>query len=243
LPANAAEDYPYLWESDLPFRTSVSRIKKEQLQAMEDDVDERLFDAKPQYVQPPTRPGFMQDAQMENRPAYGAELGVMVHSVMMYLNFAAITDDAAANEKLIADACNRLKTAPNKPTERKIIGYVLPFLGTPLAKRMKAAQQAGTLKREQKFVTEQSACKLFDRYRDKPDEAQVLVQGVIDAYFIEGDEIVLVDYKTDKIPQGEDAAEYLDRTYGGQMMLYADALEQYSGKKVGERRIVSLRGR
>ncbi len=32
----------------------------------------------------------------------------------------------------------------------------------------------------------------------------VLVQGIIDAYFIEGDEIVLVDYKTDRIGQGEE---------------------------------------
>ena len=33
----------------------------------------------------------------------------------------------------------------------------------------------------------------------------VLVQGIIDAYFIEGEEIVLVDYKTDRIGQGEES--------------------------------------
>lgn len=31
----------------------------------------------------------------------------------------------------------------------------------------------------------------------------VLVQGIIDAYFIEGEEIVLVDYKTDRMRSWE----------------------------------------
>ncbi len=33
-------------------------------------------------------------------------------------------------------------------------------------------------------------------------QERVLVQGIIDAYFLEGDEIVLVDYKTDRVRRG-----------------------------------------
>ena len=35
-------------------------------------------------------------------------------------------------------------------------------------------------------------------------EENVLVQGIIDAYFIEDEEIVLVDYKTDFVRRGDE---------------------------------------
>ena len=51
-------------------------------------------------------------------------------------------------------------------------------------------------------------------------EETVLVQGIIDAYFVEDGEIVLVDYKTDRV---NEAHELVDR-YKTQLDLYADAL-------------------
>lgn len=51
---------------------------------------------------------------------------------------------------------------------------------------------------------------------------QVIVQGIMDAFFIEEDHIVLVDYKTDFVKSEK---QLVDR-YRKQMVLYKMALER-----------------
>ena len=63
-----------------------------------------------------------------------------------------------------------------------------------------------------------------------------MVQGIIDAYFEEAGELVLVDYKTDRVESGK---ELVDR-YRVQMEYYTKALEQALGKKVKEVVLYSL---
>ena len=55
------------------------------------------------------------------------------------------------------------------------------------------------------------------------------MQGIIDAYFIEDDEIVLVDYKTDKVSPGGE--QDLIDLYHIQLEDYAAALERMLQKK------------
>ena len=64
----------------------------------------------------------------------------------------------------------------------------------------------------------------------------MLVQGIIDAYFEEDGEFVLVDYKTDRVENG---AELITR-YKVQMDYFAKALEQALGKKVKDVVLYSL---
>ena len=64
----------------------------------------------------------------------------------------------------------------------------------------------------------------------------MLVQGIIDAYFEEEGELVLVDYKTDRVSEEQ---ELTDR-YKVQLDLYERALEQITGKKVKEKLIYSV---
>jgi ATP-dependent helicase/nuclease subunit A len=65
-----------------------------------------------------------------------------------------------------------------------------------------------------------------------------MIQGVIDLYFLEGDELVLVDYKTDYL-QGQDASTLIER-YGLQLDYYKQALERITGKPVKETIIYSF---
>ena len=58
----------------------------------------------------------------------------------------------------------------------------------------------------------------------------MLVQGIIDAYFEEDGKLVLVDYKTDSVTNGQELAE----RYQTQMLYYTKALEQTLDKKVKE---------
>ena len=74
---------------------------------------------------------------------------------------------------------------------------------------------------------------------DLPVEAAgetVVVQGIADCVFREGDRLILVDYKTDKVA---DAAELIDR-YRSQMQFYKQALETIFGLPVSEMLLYSF---
>jgi len=64
----------------------------------------------------------------------------------------------------------------------------------------------------------------------------MLVQGIIDVCFEEDGELVVLDYKTDKIWSEQ---KLLDK-YQSQLEYYARALEQITGKKVREKIIYSF---
>ena len=60
-----------------------------------------------------------------------------------------------------------------------------------------------------------------------PASESILVQGVVDAWFMEGDQIILVDYKTDYVASGQ--KDELVRKYRAQLLTYADALQRLTG--------------
>ena len=67
--------------------------------------------------------------------------------------------------------------------------------------------------------------------------AMVLIQGIIDAFFEEDGQLVLVDYKTDAVK----AKEELIGRYKAQMDLYQEALERATGKRVKEKILYSFK--
>ena len=70
-------------------------------------------------------------------------------------------------------------------------------------------------------------------------EDNILVQGIIDLYFINQDgEIVLVDYKTDYVEKGKE--NELIEKYRKQLDIYRKALEQALGKSVDKCYIYSV---
>ena len=111
---------------------------------------------------------------------------------------------------------------------------LLPFFESSLARRMCRADKKGRLFREQPFVLGLEASRLGEQF---PDSEQVLIQGIIDVFFEEGDRFVVVDYKTDHVEQD---GELVSR-YKVQLDYYARALERLTGKPVKEAVIYSLR--
>lgn len=65
---------------------------------------------------------------------------------------------------------------------------------------------------------------------------KVILQGIIDAFIMEEEGIILVDYKTDRVKDGEE----LRNRYQKQIDLYSKALEQILGKKVKRRVLYSF---
>ena len=109
-------------------------------------------------------------------------------------------------------------------------------MDSEIAGRMQRAARAGKLYREQPFVLGVTA----DRIHPEWDEGEeVLIQGIIDAWFYEEDDIVLVDYKTDFVPEGQ-GGEFLVKRYGSQLDYYQMALERLTGKRVKEKLIYSF---
>ncbi|MFR0986756.1 MAG: hypothetical protein ACLSFZ_09735 [Frisingicoccus sp.] len=81
----------------------------------------------------------------------------------------------------------------------------------------------------------------FLRWRNRSVTSErILIQGVIDVYFEEDDGVVLLDYKTDRIPKGEAGDKILIKRYKTQLDYYQKAIEQISGKKVKDRILYSV---
>ena len=107
------------------------------------------------------------------------------------------------------------------------------FLNSPLAARFRKAQAAGQLYREQHFMKQVPNDYLFP---DSDTTEPVILQGIIDAFFIEEDAIVLVDYKSDHVR----SEKTLVGRYQKQLELYAEALESITGLPVKEKLIYSI---
>lgn len=109
---------------------------------------------------------------------------------------------------------------------------LLSFYRSDLALRMKAAKERGELYIEQPFVMGRPA----DEIEGDGSDTMVLVQGIIDVFFIEDEEIVLMDYKTDFVTD----AEELVKRYQKQLELYQTALEGNLGKRVKQKVLYSF---
>ena len=107
------------------------------------------------------------------------------------------------------------------------------FLSSSLGECFKKAFQEKRLFREMHFMRALPFCALFP---DRKEEDEVLLQGIVDAFIVEDDGIILVDYKTDRVKSEEELRE----RYRKQIMLYSDALEAILGKRVKRRVLYSF---
>ena len=107
------------------------------------------------------------------------------------------------------------------------------FLSSDLGECFKKAYLEKRLFREKHFMRALDYQSLFPDGRAEED---VLLQGIIDAFIVEDDGIILVDYKTDRVKNEEELKE----RYKKQIMLYSNALEAILGKKVKRRVLYSF---
>lgn len=109
---------------------------------------------------------------------------------------------------------------------------VLKFFKSNLGKRMLSSYY---LKREQAFYLQINMSDIFkndDRVEIIENEDKLMVRGIIDAYFEENDELVIVDYKTDFV--NEENKDTITEKYTKQLEIYSRALSTLTGKKVKE---------
>lgn len=151
------------------------------------------------------------------------ERGSAYHRVMECLDYSVSVNldgvKADINRMLETGKMNELQVKSVNPWD------INTFVQSDTGRRVANAVNCGSVRREQPFVFEY--------------EGQ-LIQGIIDLYFEEDGELVLVDYKTDRVMKDEAGEKELVKRYAIQLDYYAKALTQLTGKKVKEKIIYSF---
>ncbi len=224
--------YAYGSLQKLYAKTTVSELK---MAAMA-DRDEGAYHSMEEREHAAYVPDFARETGPEH--ISGTTRGNAYHRTMELMNFESVVGAAASSGELHENleaflkevaASGRLKKEYREALNLRTLEK---FLQSDLAGRMLDASRRGALKREQPFVYGVSATRLSE---DLPDET-VLIQGIIDAYFEEDDGLVLLDYKTDNVPD----MEALHERYDAQLDYYQEALEQLTGKPVKEKLLYSF---
>ncbi|MBQ1376441.1 MAG: PD-(D/E)XK nuclease family protein, partial [Lachnospiraceae bacterium] len=189
---------------------SVSMLKMEHIEELQEE-SEPLFADVPAGENGGARRGTLYHLVMERSdPAEKAE-----ENISRMIREGALTEEEAAMiDPVKIDA----------------------FFGSDVGKRFIRARENGKAFREKSFIIGVPAAGVRKVKLVRSPEELVMIQGIIDMYFEEDGELVVVDYKTDRV---RDARELIDR-YQLQLELYEKALEQITGKKVREKIIWSF---
>lgn len=216
--------YPYEKNLSIPGKITVSLLKRMHMEK-EPKEDSLLLYQEPEVV--PLIPRFKSGEAEKS----GAARGTIYHRFLEHLEFGGGFDRKFTESQLETMVkCGKIqKDEAEWISVKKITG----FLTSSIGERMSRAARAGVLYREQPFVLGVKASSLDPEW--DPEE-EVLLQGIIDAYFQEGDSLVLVDYKTDFVKRPEE----LEKRYQIQLLSYQMALERLTGKKVKEKLIYSF---
>lgn len=207
-------EFPYQYgpESGIHAVMSVTEIKKRELLRLEQEEGVS-------HIYAPAGGGGKQTA---------AARGTATHLVLQQLSFR---EGTSLEEELIQMRDGGLLSEGEETIAQDELEI---FWQGPLAKRMKRAAGCGKLWKEVPFVIGVLPEEL-EFIEQKPGQrltgGRVLVQGIIDAFFEEDGALVLVDYKTDRLPR-KGGAEELARRYRMQLRYYKRALADLTGKPV-----------
>lgn len=197
----------------IPTKTSVSKLKEN----------------KEQEVQITQEPKFINEEAKTKLT--GAQKGTLIHLCLQKMketeeyNLEKITEliEELKDKEIITEI-----EAQNIDKE-KLLEYTNSQLWTEL-------KQAKEIHKEHPFYINIKASRIYNQI-NKEDDEEILVQGVIDLFFIDKDDkLILVDYKTDYVQNENELVE----KYKGQLDLYKEALEQSLDKKVDKMCIYSV---
>lgn len=220
--------YPYDLETKIYAKMTVTELKR--LSQLEEEETASRLKGTSSATDTVAIPNFMQ----EGKDIKGASLGNLYHKILDKKDIIQIKDPQSLN-KYLSDLHNNgnLTTEELKTINQE---KLLMFLTSNIAERMRKASMEKKLFTERQFIMGVEATEINKHM--KSDEL-VLIQGIIDVYFEEEGEIVLLDYKTDRVDfsTGE---ETLIKRYAVQLDYYERALVKLTNKKVKERVIYSF---
>jgi len=153
-----------------------------------------------------------------------AERGTLLHHVMQHIDY----EKGSAEHDVYSEVCKMAeKGFLNEDQVKEIdIEKITRFFKSDIGKRMLKAE---TVKREFKF----SVLRPAELYFSSGENDEILIQGIIDCYFEEDGELIVLDFKTDNV--NNETVKERARVYTPQLDVYADALEKILEKRVKER--------
>lgn len=236
------DSYKYGDYNKLKPKFSVSAIKKVQIdKEFNRDIESKI-------VEDDDRDDARVDKKHNDTDIIdGREIGNAYHRFMQFYNY---NDNAYQCDK---EADSNVQNIVDN-------ARISAFLDSSIGKEMAIAYKNQLLYREQKFMKLYSQSEINDYMKDdfydkldiKTDilsEKNVIIQGVIDAFYIKKDtdgseRIVLVDYKTDSLSKKsidrEKTINDLKNHYKIQLDIYADAIKELTGLEVKEKYLYSF---
>ena len=209
-------EYPHRAAAALP-----SKLTATQLKGRAQDREAAEEAAPPsRRGQPISRPDFV----AEERGLTPAQRGTALHLAMQYLPLEGDRTAAGIEGELDRLAREGFLT----PLQRQAVdaGRLAAFWDSPLGRAMAASPRC---EREFKFSLLVPAS---DYFPDGEGE-EILLQGVIDAWFEEGDSVAVLDFKSDRVSPGGERARAEE--YRPQLEAYSRALSAILGRPVGRR--------
>ncbi len=167
--------------------------------------------------------------QMEQKIT-NAEIGTATHFILQKLNLKKEHTKEELNnfiEELVIKNLLTIKQAKSINQDK-----IFNFLKSEIAKKVRKAQ---SIYQEVPFYINLKANEIYDTNI----EDTILVQGIIDLYFIDNNkDIILVDYKTDYVENKKE--EILVEKYKKQIEIYERAIQEATNQNVKEKYIYSL---
>ena len=227
-------EYPYMGVSEIPTKTSVTKIKElanaEQIQEKTRELKIDIQEDKAQ-TSISAKPKFLKDSK--DNKITNAQKGTVMHLCVQKMN-----EKEEYDLLKIQDLIEELRTKELiSSTEADCIdaNRLLEYTKSNLWQELKEAKE---INKERAFYINVKASKLYNNISNEIDE-NILVQGVIDLYYIDkNNNLVLVDYKTDYVERGKE--DILVKKYKEQLRLYKEALEKSLNQKVSKVGIYSL---
>lgn len=228
--------YDYELSTTIPTKTSVTKIKQMQNEEnIETTLDNYLIDVEKdeenkEKIQENNLPKPQFLRKEDDDKITSAQKGTLVHLCLQKLN-----EKQEYILQEIKDLINELelKQIITNKEARSISTYkILAFTKSTIWKELRKAK---VVEKEKPFYINIPAKEIYNQ----EIEEDILVQGIIDLYYINGnDELVLVDYKTDYVEKGKE--EELLNKYRKQLDLYKRALESALNRKVDKVYIYSV---
>ena len=172
-----------------------------------------------------TTPRFLMPKRMT-----ATDRGVAAHTFLQHVNWKSVLDEADILRQAGQMVTNEVLSEEQADALR--ISLLKKFFESDLGRRM---CKAADLETEKPFAMKMPVEALYEDACD----GQITIQGVIDACFLENDEWILVDYKTDYV-DAQQGMEKVAELYALQLNLYAYALQKLTGKNVREKWVVLL---
>lgn len=216
--------YQLNWEYENKIATklqsniSISEIKRKWQEA------EGIFEQQQHWKKELELPKF----EKEEKKLTASEIGTATHTFMEQVDITKKYSLEEVKQKIKELAKKNILS--QKEAEALRYDEIAMFFESSLAKRIR---NASYVQKEKGFSMLIEAKEIFAQKEYENIKDTVVIHGIIDCFFEEEGEIVLVDYKNDRI-WGEKNADTLKEQYKIQMYFYKKALEKSTGKKVKE---------